>query len=165
MWLRTQTLRCHQFISSQLWETEQERETQEEVINYQEVLARQRRTCMPASLQLTRTHTYVHTHSQTCTHSHTHTHGRTQPSLLCLLLMLGTQGSHSAICSQFSHSVPLFASCLPLWQAGISRAMPSYQSVNTSWISHTIGELAVGGRAERQRKMRKSAAVMWWIFH
>lgn len=51
-------------------ERTREGERQEEVINYQEVLARQRRTCTPASLQLT--HTCVYTK----THTHTHSWGR-----------------------------------------------------------------------------------------
>lgn len=38
--------------------------------------------------------------------THTHTHRLCFPYFVCLLLM-GTQGSHSAICSQLSHSVPL----------------------------------------------------------
>jgi len=42
---------------------DRERGRQEEVINYQEVLARQRRTCTPASLQLTHTHTHTPTHT------------------------------------------------------------------------------------------------------
>lgn len=38
---------------------DRERGRQEEVINYQEVLARQRRTCTPALLGLTHTHTHI----------------------------------------------------------------------------------------------------------
>lgn len=40
-------------------------------------------------------------------HTHTHTDGFSHPSSVFLLLMLGTQGSHTAICSQLSHSLPL----------------------------------------------------------
>ncbi len=71
--------------------------------------------------------------TQTHTHTHTHTHKRAQPSLLCPSII--DVGHAGFPLSHLFSALPLrapFASCLPLWQAGISRAMLSYQSVNPS---------------------------------